>query len=162
MLHEAAEDILDELTDGYMVDRREGKEPTGPAPDAEVVRTVWLVPRSPAAGPLAVAFTDFPGIVLRLGRWFVEPLPACGCDDCAADPAVLVENLRLQATAHVEGGLWESVRRGVTGSLLDTRLIGPGLRTVRQTPIDAAQARAARREGFAAAVQWAPWSRRGP
>ncbi len=162
VLHEAAEEVLDELTERYVVDRRESKEPVGPAPDAEVVRTVRLMPRSPAAGPLSIAFTDFPGIVLRLGRWFCTPMPDCGCDDCAEDPAALVEALRLQALAHVEGGLWERVRRGVSGSWLDTRLIGPGLRATRQAPIDPAEARAARREGFAAAVQWAPWSRRGP
>lgn len=159
MLHEAAEEVLDELTERYIVDRRESKEPAGPAPGAEVVRTVRLMPRSPAAGPLSVAFTD-PGIVLRIGRWFFEPLPACGCDDCAEDPAALVDDLRVRVIAHVEGGLWERVRRGVTGSWLDIRLIGPGVRATRHTPIDAAEARAARREGFAAAVQWAPWSRR--
>lgn len=162
VLHEAAEQVLDELTERYIVDRRESKEPAGPTPDAEVVRTVRLMPRSPAAGPLSIAFTEFPGVVLRLGRWFFSPLPDCGCDDCAEDPAVLVDELRARVTAHVEGGLWERVRRGVTGSWLDLRLIGPGLRSTRQMPLDAAEARAARREGFAAAVQWAPWTRRGP
>ncbi len=161
MLHEAAENVLDELTAHYVVDRREGKEPVRLVPGAEVVRTVRLVPRSPAAGPLSVAFTD-PGILLQLGRWFLEPLPTCGCDDCAEDPAGLVEDLRAHVTAHVEGGLWERVRRGVTGSWLETRLIGPGLRIARQAPIDPVEARAARREGFAAAVQWAPWTRRAP
>jgi hypothetical protein len=162
VLHEAAEDLLDELTARYVVDRRESKEPVGPAPGAEVARTVRLMPRSPAAGPLAIAFTDFPGVVLRLGRWFLEPLPDCGCDDCAEEPADLVDDLRARAAAHVEGGLWERVRRGVSGSWLETRLIAPGLRTTRQTPIDPADARDARREGFAAAVQWAPWTRRAP
>ncbi|GAA3346162.1 hypothetical protein GCM10020358_56100 [Amorphoplanes nipponensis] len=162
VLHEAAEDVLDELTARYVVDRREGKEPVGPAPDAEIVRTVRLVPRTPAAGPLAIAFTDFPGLVLRLGRWYLEVLPDCGCDECAEDPAELVADLRARVLAHVEGGLWERVRRGVTGSWLETRLIGPGLRVSRQAPVDPAEARAARREGFAAPVQWAPWPRRAP
>jgi hypothetical protein len=161
-LHQAAEEVLEELTERYVVDRRESKEPVGTAPGAGLVRTVRLMPRSPAAGPLSIAFTDFPGVVLRLGRWFAEPLPACGCDDCAEDPAELVEDLRSRVSAHVEGGLWERVRRGVTGSWLETRLIGPGLRTTRQAPIDPGEARTARREGFAAAVQWAPWSKRAP
>lgn len=160
-LHEAADEILDDLATRYVVDRREGKEPLGPAADADVVRTVLLMPRSPAAGPLSVTYTD-PGIVLRLGRWFAEPQPDCGCDDCAEDPAELVEGLRARVLAHVEGGLWECVRRGVTGSWRETRLIGTGLRIDRQAPLDAAEARAARREGFAAAVQWAPWTRRAP
>ena len=162
MLHETAEEILDELTERYVVDRRESKEPIGPAPGADVVRTVRIVPRSPAAGPLSIAFTDFPGVVLRLGRWFSEPLPDCGCDGCAEDPAGLVEGLRARVSSHVEGGLWERVRRGVTGSWRETRLIGPGLRITRQAPISPAEARAARREGFAVAVQWGPWTRRAP
>ncbi|WP_052359294.1 DUF6226 family protein [Actinoplanes friuliensis] len=162
VLHEAAETLLDELTERYVVDRREAKEPVGPEPGAEVVRTVRLVPRSPAAGPLSIAFTDFPGVVLRLGRWFLEPLPDCGCDDCGEDPALLVTDLRARVAAHVEGGLWERVRRGLTSSWLETRLIGSGLRTSRQAPIEAAEARAARREGFAAPVQWAPWPLRAP
>ncbi|MEU7904079.1 DUF6226 family protein [Actinoplanes sp. NPDC049118] len=162
VLHEAAETLLDELTERYVVGRRESKEPAGPEPGAELVRTVRLIPRSPAAGPLSIAFTDFPGVVLRLGRWFFEPLPECGCDDCDEDPDELVAGLRLRVAAHVEGGLWERVRRGLTCSWLETRLIGPGLRTSRRAPIESAEARAARREGFAAPVQWAPWPRRAP
>lgn len=157
VLHEAAEQVLDELTERYIVDRRESKEPAGPTPDAEVVRTVRLMPRSPAAGPLSIAFTEFPGVVLRLGRWFFSPLPDCGCDDCAEDPAELVQLLRVQTSALVEGGLWERVRRGVGGSWFETRLIGVGVDARREGPLTARDAREARRGGFAAAVQWAPW-----
>ena len=63
-------------------------------------------------------------------------------------------------SALIEGGLWEQVRRGLTGSWSQTRLIGPDFRAAQQAPLDPAAARAARREGFAAAVQWAPWPRR--
>ena len=57
VLHEAAERLLDELTEQYTVERRESKEPLGGTGD--FVRTVRLIPRMPAAAPLAVAFTDF-------------------------------------------------------------------------------------------------------
>ncbi|MFI5494380.1 DUF6226 family protein [Actinoplanes sp. NPDC051859] len=160
VLHEAAEVLLDELTDQYVVDRRETKEPAGPLPGAEHVRTVRLIPRHPAAGPLAVAFTDFPGIVLRLGRWFVEAMPAG--EDGEEDPERLIAGLRARVDAHVEGGLWERMRRGLGSSWCETRLIGRDLRTSRQEPVDSREARAARREGFAAAVRWAPWTRRAP
>jgi hypothetical protein len=144
-LHDAAETLLDELTAGYVVERREGKEPHG----LETVRTVWIVPRSPAAGPLAISFAEPAGIVLRLGRWFAEQPDA-------------PEDLRRLVFAHVEGGLWERVRRGLTGSWRETRLIGSGIEIQRQSPLDPAEARSARREGFAAAVSWAPWPRRPP
>ena len=86
-------------------------------------------------------------------------LPGCGCDDCGQeDPADLVEQLlRTQAAALIEGGLWERVRRGVGGSWFETRLIGVGFSGRREGPLTAQDAREARRSGFAAAVQWAPW-----
>src|SRR4030095_205787 len=67
VLHEAAEDLLDDFAERYIVERRESKEQLG-AEDA-LVRMVRLIPRTPAAGPLAVAFNDFPGLTARLGRW---------------------------------------------------------------------------------------------
>jgi hypothetical protein len=157
-LHDAAEEILERLDESYQVERRETKESLNP--DGPLVRTAWLVPHSPAAAPLAVMFTDLPGLVLRFGRWYRRPLPACGCDDCDEDTNALVSDLSRQITALVEGGLWERVRRGLTGSWSETCLVGPDFRTSQQAPLDAAAARAARREGFAAAVRWAPWPRR--
>ena len=158
VLHDAAETMLDDLTGRYMVERRESKELLG-AGDA-LVRMVRLIPRTPAAGPLAVAFTDFPGLMVRLGRWWAEVLPACGCADCEEDPSDLMGSLRKQVDALIEGGLWERVRRGVGGSWFESRLIGVGLSVRREGPLSSRDARDARRGGFAAPVQWAPWPRR--
>jgi len=52
VLHEAADALLDELAERYMVERRETKELLGP--DEALVRTVRLIPRTPAAAPLAI------------------------------------------------------------------------------------------------------------
>lgn len=154
VLHEAAEALLDELTERYMVERRESKEPLGL--DDALVRTVRLIPRTPAAAPLAVHFTG-PGLLLRLGRWWEEPFPVCGCGTCGEHPQHLVGRLHAHVDAFVEGGLWERLRRGVGGSWFETRLIGVGVDAGREGPVSAAGAREARRAGFAAAVQWAPW-----
>jgi hypothetical protein len=158
VLHGTAEALVDGLAETYVVERRETTEAL--SSDGPLVRTAWLVPHTPAAAPLAVTFTDFPGVVLRLGRWYRRAMPACGCDACDEDPGALAADLRLQITALIEGGLWERVRRRLTGSWSETRLIGPDFRTAQQAPLEASTARAARREGFAAAVQWAPWPRR--
>jgi Family of unknown function (DUF6226) len=158
VLHEAADTLLDELTATYTVERRETKEPL--VPGGDWVRTVRLIPRTPAAAPLAVAFTEFPSVVLLLGRWFEQSLPSCGCDACDENPGDLVTELRGQAYALVEGGLWERVRRRLTASWSESRLIGPDFTISQQAPLGPAAARAARRAGFAAAVQWAPWPRR--
>jgi hypothetical protein len=158
VLHEAADALLDQLTQRYMVERRETKEMLGP--DEALVRTVRLIPRTPAAAPLAIAFTGLPGLRVRLGRWWTLTLPDCGCADCAEDPAHLADELRTQVTALIEGGLWERVRRGVSGSWFETRLIGEGFKGAREGLLSPRAARHARRGGFAAAVQWAPWPRR--
>ena len=159
-LQDAAETLLDEMTRTYVVERREAKESLTAGLDGPLVRTVWLVPHSLAAAPLSMVFTDFPSVILRLGRWYQQSLPSCGCDACDEDPAELITTLRARAAALIEGGLWERVCRGLTGSWSETRLIGPDFRVAQQAPLEAAAARAARREGFAAAVQWAPWPRR--
>ena len=158
MLHETADVLLDELAERYMVERRETKESLGP--QEALVRMVRLIPRTPAAAPLALAFTHFPGVSVQLGRWWTQTMPACGCGNCDEDPARLVEELRLQSAALVEGGLWERVRRGVSGSWFETRLIGEGINCGREGPLSSWVARDARRGGFAAPVQWAPWPRR--
>lgn len=151
-LAEAAETLLSELAENYVADKREAKD--------NGIRVVHVVPRSPACGPLSIGFPETPAIMLRLGRWFATELTACGCDDCRSDPDDPGAELRRLAAAHVEGGLWERVRRGFTGSVLETTLVGAGVRISRQVALSPAEAREARREGFAAAVQWAPWPRR--
>jgi hypothetical protein len=158
VLHDAADALLDELTELYTVERRETKELLGP--DEALVRTVRLIPRTPAAAPLAIAFTGLPGLRVRLGRWWTQAMPNCGCPDCAEDPEHLVDDLHIQVKALVEGGLWERVRRGVSGSWFETRLIGEGVKAAREGLLSARAARNARRGGFAAPVQWAPWPRR--
>lgn len=158
VLHDAADALLDELAERYMVERRETKELLGP--DEALVRTVRLIPRTPAAAPLAIAFTGLPGLRVRLGRWWTQSLPGCACADCAEDPGQLVDELRVQTKAMIEGGLWERVRRGVSGSWFETRLIGDGFKAAHEGLMSSQAARNARRCGFAAAVQWAPWPRR--
>jgi hypothetical protein len=158
VLHDAADALLDELAEGYMVEHRETKELLGP--DEALVRVVRLIPRTPAAAPLAVAFTNLPGLTLRLGRWWAQTLPVCGCDACGEEPAQLVDDLRVQCAAMIEGGLWERVRRGVGGSWFECRLIGTGFNAGLEGPLSAREARDARRGGFAAPTQWAPWPRR--
>lgn len=43
---------------------------------------VALTPVLSAAAPIAVAFTTFPSLVVRFGRWHGDRFPSCGCDAC--------------------------------------------------------------------------------
>ena len=160
VLQDAADIVLEELTARYTLERRETKELLTAGSDGPFARVVRLIPHAPAAAPMSVVFTDFPSVVLRLGRFYEQSLPGCGCDMCDEDPAELVDELHLTAAAAVEGGLWERVHRRLTGSWSEARLIGPAFTTTQRTRLDPGAARAARRDGFAAAVQWAPWPRR--
>lgn len=158
VLHDTADSLVDDLTQRYMVERRETKEHLGA--DQTFARTVHLIPRTPAAAPLAIAFTGLPGLRIRFGRWWTQSLPDCACPGCEENPERLAEELRNQTEALIEGGLWERVRRGWRGSWFEARLIGVRYRDDRAGPLAPEAARLARVNGFAAAVQWAPWPRR--
>jgi hypothetical protein len=75
-------------------------------------RTVRLVPANEAAGALTVAFSRFPGLVVRFGEWHVEAYPACGCDACDEDPLELVHKLDEHAHDLVTGQFNESIGKG--------------------------------------------------
>lgn len=111
VLHTAARELLDRLATSYAVDREDGDAALDPAladrfaDAAEAV--VRLTPRSPAAAPLTVVFTSFPGLALRLGDWVVEALPSCGCDACDEGPDDLVGLLTGLVEALVAGDFTE-------------------------------------------------------
>jgi hypothetical protein len=45
---------------------------------------VTLTPIASGAAPVAIAFTTFPSLVVRYGKWSAMAFPNCGCDACAA------------------------------------------------------------------------------
>ncbi len=54
---------------------------------------VALTPNDSDAAPIAVAFTTFPGLHVRFGRWYIEPFPDCGCDACDESTGDEIERL---------------------------------------------------------------------
>jgi Family of unknown function (DUF6226) len=57
-------------------------------------RCVSLLAR-PRGGSLTIVFTSFPGLLVRLGHWVVEPVPVCGCEAC--DETAEQEQARLES-----------------------------------------------------------------
>jgi len=57
---------------------------------------------------LTVAYTNFPGLLVRFGRWHMDAFPRCGCDACDEDVDDLVIELAERVEALVQGGLTES------------------------------------------------------
>ena len=83
-LHTAMLEIICQLENDFEVERTEGY-----GLDEELERgldrahpDVKLTSADPDAAPTVVAFTAFPGLCVRFGRWYVEPFPSCGCDAC--------------------------------------------------------------------------------
>ena len=73
----------------------------------EVVR---LVPAG-VGGSLAVGFTHFPGVFVRVGHGLVESYPSCGCDACDEQADGLIDELEQFVDAFVNGGVTETLTR---------------------------------------------------
>ena len=84
--------------------------------DAELERpslarpTLELTPRQDSCAPITIAFTDFPGIAVRVGRWVTERFPSCGCDACDEMPDGEFESLTELLDDVVAGRFRESMR----------------------------------------------------
>jgi Family of unknown function (DUF6226) len=83
-LHAIALDQLDRAGRQYYVRRTEGY-----GVDIELEAsvtltraTVALAPYDAVEGAIVVAFTTFPGLHVRFGRWCCLAFPSCGCDAC--------------------------------------------------------------------------------
>jgi hypothetical protein len=155
-LHAAGRDLLDRLTADHAVDRDDGDASLDPALTGGVTAeaVVRLGPRSPDAAPLTVAFTSFPGLVVRFGHWVVRPFPWCGCDACAEEPDHLVDELTAGVAALVAGRFTERLtgsgrRRRLAYRLGDVEVDGQGV-----------DARTAAHTGGPADRSWSAWPRR--
>ena len=110
-LHEWTLEAVERLQAEYDVTLEEGK-----GMDAELERsslarpTLKLTPRQESCAPITIAFTDFPGIAVRVGRWVTEPFPSCGCDACDEMPDEEFEMLMELLDDVVAGRFRESMR----------------------------------------------------
>lgn len=112
-LHSAMREIIGRLENDFDVERTEGY-----GLDAELEQGleparphVRLNPRDPEAAPIAVVFSTFPGLNVRLGRWFTEPFPSCGCDACDESAKGEIERLNEIVDDVVAGRFCEAIRR---------------------------------------------------
>ncbi|WP_091678414.1 DUF6226 family protein [Amycolatopsis marina] len=157
-LHAAARELLDELIERYTVvgETFEEADPHGsePAPG------IRLAPADPAASPLAVVFTSFPGLVVQLGRTETLALPRCGCDACDETVEDCVELLRERVGALTAGTFGERlVRDGGWWHEYWYRTPNGGGGSSRGR-IDRKELRALRATAPGGEQRWAPWPRR--
>jgi hypothetical protein len=151
VLHNAARDLLDRLERKYLVRRLDGLDT---APELverfQALEAVRLVPDSDDSAPLAIAFTEHPGIATRFGPWAQRAYPHCGCDACNEDPEGLIGELNRNADILTTEGFVEEV--GPAGLSI---AFGRGHSW---TPLAAGDPRAEQPK----TQRWAPWPVRQP
>ena len=107
---DAARGIIADLVKRYQVEVTPGIQSVDfPdwTPSAEEVSRV----RPSQGAPLTFMFTEFPGVIVRVGHWCVEGFPSCGCDACNESPQVVVERLNDLVGAAVEGSYEEELTK---------------------------------------------------
>lgn len=159
-LHAFAEGLAARLQAAFDVERTEGY-----GLDAELERpgiarpTIRLTPRNPRAAPVALAFTTFPGVITRSGRWQVDAFPRCGCDACDEHAEDQVDRL---------GWLIDQVTAGRFREAIDVPLWGAarhrtelwsadGSRQADERRLERAEARRRRSEMHGKAFDWEAW-----
>jgi len=113
-LHPAILEIIGQLEEQFEVDRVEGYgldkglvRSLGGA-DFDLARPdIKLTPSSSDAAPIVVAFTTFPGLYVRFGRWYTEAFPSCGCDACDESADEEIERLNEIVDDVTAGGFRE-------------------------------------------------------
>ena len=68
-----------------------------------------LTPAQDLSAPITIAFTDFPGLVVRAGHWLTDWFPSCGCDACDEMPEEEFERFTEFLTDVVAGRFRESL-----------------------------------------------------
>ena len=110
-LHDAAMALLGRLEREFAVERFEGYDADEKlASESRARPPIKLTPNDPEAAPIVVAFSDFPGLHLRFGRWRTESLPHCGCDACDETADEAIEEMTQMVEAVVSGGFREAIR----------------------------------------------------
>ena len=74
-----------------------------------------LTPIHDSSAPITIAFTDFPGLGIRVGRWLTDWFPSCGCDACDEMPEDAFEGLTELLSDVVAGRFRESLYLEPTG-----------------------------------------------
>ena len=162
-LHSLAIDLMAQLGAQYSVSRSAEFELLPGMTEFDHARPpIRLTPTAATAAPIGVAFTTFPSIIVRCGRWFVEPFPSCGCDACDETAEDQGEQLQQIVRDVVAGRFVEKLTIPLWGQARRSWSIGfgpsgegrGGGRVLRR-----ADARALRGNG-PRAVQWQPWPAR--
>ena len=168
-LHPAMLEIISRLENDFEVERTEGY-----GLDEELERGlelagpfVRLSPRDPDAAPITVAFSTFPSLYVRFGRWCKEPFPDCGCDACDESADGEIERLKEMVDDVTAGRFREAIQCPLLSSRgpgwRETKFWSPdpdGRRSSRRSRVDGLRAREMSGGRRRLDLDWKPWPRR--
>lgn len=162
-LHDAAAGLLDRLEQEFNAERREAY---GLDPELEegcnLSRpSAALLPRDIRAAPLIIAFSAFPGLRARFGRWYVVAFPTCGCDACDETAESETERLKSLIDNMTAGRFRETIRVSAGGiGWKETEFGSRGGRCVERLRLDQDRARKLLDAAARHSYNWGPWPRR--
>ena len=159
-LHSFAEGLVARLEARFDVERTEGY-----GLDAELERTgttrpaIRLTPRGPRTAPLVFAFTPFPGVAIRSGRWQVDAFPTCGCDACDEHAEGEMERLAWLVDQVTAGRFREAIELPAVGTAWQrVELWSPdGSRRGSESRLERAEARRRLSETHRPTFDWEAW-----
>lgn len=162
-LHNTAAQLLDKLERDFDVKRAEGddldSELEGRYPLARP--SVTLVPRDPEAAPVVISFSTFPGVYVRVGRWYTAAFPSCGCDACDETAEEEIERLERLMENVTAGHFQEAIRISDSGEAWRETYLGPGAPgSVEKSVLDRNEAEQLILAQDRPTYDWAPWRRR--
>jgi uncharacterized protein DUF6226 len=161
-LQPLALDLLQRLKAEYDVSRSADFDMLpGMEPFEHAQPPVRLTPVGGTAAPIAIAFTTFPSLLVRGGRWLVDSFPSCGCDACAETAEAEGERLQLLLDDVVAGRFREKITIPLLGRAAQEWSLGDGT-GIRRGHWSVVSRRSARAlvAGGAREVQWHSWPRR--
>ena len=159
-LHEWTLEAVKRLQTEYDVTLEEGKGMDSELERSSLARpTLKLTPRHASCAPITIAFTDFPGLAVRVGYWVTEYCPSCGCDACDEMPEGEFEALMELLHYVVAGRFRESMRLQPVGDGWSSREFWLDGERHRSGGSRVPRAKAARiLDGKTAIVrEWQPW-----
>lgn len=121
-----------------------------------------LTPSSSKEAPISIAFTKFPGLIVRCGGLFHDSFPFCGCDGCAATFDREAERL-LQILGFVVAG---EFREEIDIPLIGTTHVRWSLGAINSPNGSLSSESALTRDrartlgAGSRRIEWSPWSKR--
>jgi hypothetical protein len=163
VLHDVASKLLRELTRDFDVERPEGYavDPQLEGRCTLAHPTETLTPRDRAAAPVVVAFSAFPGLRVRFGRWCTMAFPGCGCDACNERAEDEVARLTSMIDNLVEGRFSEAIEVGGTSSWTEWTFWSADRREHSTSLMDREEAQQLLAASGRSSLAWKPWPRRG-